>query len=92
MGRDTNDVILENVLEMNQKLGTVSEQLTDVSETLETHGDRLTALEGQSGLGLTKAQKTALWAGVSGLAIEGLRHIKTLLFGLLWIVKGVPKL
>ena len=67
----------------------LSAQIADVRETQETHGLRLTALEQQtSGVGLTKAQKTALWGGASALAFEIGKHIKTLFFGLLIFVKG----
>ena len=67
----------------------LSAQIADVRDTQETHGLRLTALEAQtSGIGLTKAQKTALWGGASALAIEGFRHLKTLFFGVLFFVKG----
>lgn len=71
----------------------LSSQITDVREKQDDHDVRLTILERQtSGLGLTKTQKTALWTGMSGLALEGLRHLKTLLFTLVCLVKGAPRL
>ena len=90
---DINDVILENVLQINGKLGQVSAQVADVREKQGEHDLRLTALEAQtSGLGLTKAQKTALGTALVGLLLEGARHLMAGLSGLFAVIKGVPKL
>jgi len=67
----------------------LSERITEVRAKQGEHDLRLTSLEQQtSGLGLTKAQKKALWAALAGLLLEGVRHLSTA-FG---AIKGVPKL
>ena len=54
----------------------LSARIEDVRAKQGEHDLRLTSLEKQtSGIGLTKAQKTALWTALSGLALEAVRHL-----------------
>jgi hypothetical protein len=74
------------VVEVKNELADVKAEQASQKREL---GDLRQVVEDRTGgIGLTKTQKAALWAGVSGLALEGLRHVKSLLFGLLMFVKS----
>ena len=70
----------------------LSEKIADVRSDVRDLDQRMTAFESSSGVGLTKKQKAALWAGLSALLLEGARHFMTGLSALFAAVKGVPKL
>lgn len=90
------DVELANlILRMQAQVSDdIAESKTEVCARIEQlrqeHGARLTVLEERtSGLGLTKAQRTALWTGATALVVEATRHLKGLFFALMCLVKGV---
>ena len=64
--------------DIRESEGRLSQQISDLRED---HGRRLSALERRGGAGLTKAQRRALWAILSGLTAEVASHARSILTG-----------
>jgi hypothetical protein len=78
--------------DLTERIADVRTDVADVRAKQGEHDLRLTALESNTGLGLTKKQKAALWTALGGLLLEGARHLVAGVSGLFAVVKGVPKL